>query len=468
MHRQLLIILTISVIYCNFLEAEKNCSVSIKLYAPEYSTQYLKFGHYYGKQTYLIDSLKVETNGYITFSDSLHPGIYLLITPTGHSYEIMIAESGNLIIHLPSEIDHPLQISGNDISEAFNNYLARIRTLEMNIDSLKDLSNQSEKYTEKIAIQRISKGFRDSIDIIVNTYVSAYEGTLLGNYLRSLLPVKLPVIKIPPHVSNPDSFRWVQSHAYFHKHYLDNVSFNDNGLIYTPVLEDKVITYLTRFIEQKPESITKAIDSVIYAIEDAEVYQFSVELLINKYNKSKHKALDEYIYLHIIKEYYLSGKTPWATNRQIRFLTDDYNRCKPASIFQKAPKIILPDQFSKQQILYTIQADYTIVIFWDYDCPYCRRALDDVKKTLQQYSDKNISVFTVFTGNDLDVWKAFLARKVPPSWINTHLQENYSVIKQYNINQTPSIFLLDSEMIILDKNFTAFTLGSFLKKIYNS
>ncbi len=466
MSRQLLITLTISIIYSTLLFGKKNCLISLDINAADYTGQYIKLGHYYGNNSLLVDSFKVESNGTISYSDSIHTGIYLLITPSINSYEFMIAETSELSIQLPREKDNgSLQITGNTVSEAFTKYLKQVQSIESRLDSLKILSEKSDSYAEKIAIQRISKMVRDSLDTIINEYIVAFPNTLLSHYLKSLLPVDMPAIKIPSQISNPDSFRWVKSHTYFREHYLDNVELNDNGLIYTPVLEDKIITYLTRIIEQKPLSITRAIDSLLPSIKEPEVSQYVTELLLNKYGGLKHKANEEYVYLHLIKFYYFSGNTPWASNRQIQLLNDEYNLLKPASLYQKAPEILLPDENDKPQSLYAIQADYLVIIFWDYECPHCRRALEDVRKVLQTQSEQNLEVFTVFTGKDLDVWKAFLARKIPHNWTNTHLDNKYATVRLYNISQTPSIFLLSSDKTILSKNFTASTLDSSLNKI---
>jgi thiol-disulfide isomerase/thioredoxin len=465
MIRRLLITLTISIIYSVFLHAEKNCHISLYVDAPNYSGQYLKIGHYFGYQTLLIDSIKADKKGSFAFSDSLHTGIYLLHTPSNDSYEFIITESGKLNIQFYEEDNQiRMQISGNTITEAFNTYLNRVRTMKIQIDSMKSLSDHTETYSEKIAIKRVSKRLIDSVDIITMKYAEEYEGTLLSDYLRALLPINMPLIRIPEQVSNPDSFRWVQSHTYFRKHYLDNVNFGDNGLIYTPVLEDKLTTYLTKIIEQDPESITNAIDTILQSLKDTEVNQYITEMLVDHYSKLKHKAIEEYVFVHLIKDYYLAGKAPWANNRQIGILNDEYNLHKPASLYQEAPKILLPDQYNKQHSLESIQSDYTVVIFWDYECPYCRRAIEDVKKVLLKYEAKNIQAFTVFTGKDLDVWKAFLARKIPQDWINTQLDNKYAIVRMYNISQTPAIFLLGSDKTILSKNLTASALDSYFNK----
>lgn len=460
---RLLIILTISTLYPNFLLAKKNCKISLVIDAPTQKGEYIKLGHYYGLKTLLIDSLHVASDGSAIFSDSINPGIYLVNTLSGTSYEFMVAETGILSILLPDDLNqNRFEISGNMISEGFNSYLKETSKLRTRIDTLKNQLKNLNDYKERIAIQRFVSTLRDSLDIITGSYVKDYSGTLLGNYLKALLPVEMPQIKIPQQVANPDSFRWVKSHNYFRNHYLENVNLDDPGLIYTPVLEDKVVVYLTRIIEQNPESVTSAIDALLFSINENEVSQFLTELLIEKYGSAKHKPVDEYVYLYLIKSYYLSGRTPWASNRNIRLLTDEYNRCKPASLYQKAPPISLPDEYNAIRSLADVQAKYSVLIFWDYECPHCLRAMEDIRKVLNNYSDET-HVFSVFTGKDTDVWNAFLARKIPGHWTNTHLNKNNTVVKQYNISQTPSIFLLDEGKIILNKNMTASVLDSYLE-----
>ena len=176
MQRQLLISLTISLLYSTFLYGEKNCFISLHIHAAEYSNQQIKLGHYYGTHSILLDSIKVGKDGTISYSDSVHTGIYLLITPSNVSYEFMVAESGELSLALPVEKDNSiLQATGNSISEGFMNYLMKVRGIEDQLDSLKVLSEESDNYSDRIAIQRVSKMVRDSMDIIINEYIDTFR-----------------------------------------------------------------------------------------------------------------------------------------------------------------------------------------------------------------------------------------------------------------------------------------------------
>jgi len=465
MIRKLFLILTISIIYPVLLRADKCCELTLQIEAPSCAGKYVKFGHYYGLKSLLIDSARVDDNGKTHFARNVHPGIYLLRVPDGMAYELMVAETSNLTVQMMGQEDQRVfMVTGNEITEAFNSYLNEVRSLEFVLDSLKLLGDQTESYPEKLALQRLAKSSRVRMDSITRAYSEKYQGTLLGSYLTSLIPIKLPSFTIPPGISNPDSFRWKQSHQYFQKHYLDHVNFEDNGLIYTPVLEDKVISYFDRIIEQRPVLICEAVDTLLLKLKDPEVSEYLTGMLLEKYGRAKHKALDEYVYVHIIKDYYLSGKAFWADNQEIRLLTEDYNRHKPASLLQNAPAISLPDQYNRPQSLDQVDSKYTVIIFWDYDCPYCRRALDDLRKVIQRYSHQEIHVFTIFIGEDVDVWKAFLARKIPKEWINTRLDGKTSLVRQYNLTQTPAIFLLDSNKTIVDKNLTAAALDDYLKE----
>ncbi|GAG74721.1 unnamed protein product, partial [marine sediment metagenome] len=86
--------------------------------------------------------------------------------------------------------------------------------------------------------------------------------------------------------------------------------------------------------------------------------------------------------------------------------------------------------------------------------------------TGSKYHYLNIEFFTVFTDNDLDIWRAYLAKRIPKSWVNTYEfdQPDRPTIA-YHIKQTPSLFLLDADKIILNKHITVAELDRYLFQV---
>ena len=73
-----------------------------------------------------------------------------------------------------------------------------------------------------------------------------------------------------------------------------------------------------------------------------------------------------------------------------------------------------------------------------------------------------MQVYSIYTGSDVDVWKAWNYKKLPDSWINTYQDPSNPVSTQYNINFMPTLFVLDKNKIIMRKEITVPQLDEYL------
>jgi len=427
----------------------------------------VKLAYYYGNKVFLKDSLTIRPAGKLSYTDSFHEGIYLLVFPDSDTYEFMVNDQKEYFIKISYENNvYKCSIRGDSISNAFDRYNKSMSEILKSVDSLKKQMENPENTEFQNNTNRYLKHCMDSIDAINDYYAIQYKGTFLGNYVQSQLPVSIPELSNKQNTSDYDSLNWFEKLHYYKDHFLDNTNWNDQRLIYTPVYEEKLNTYFEKIVACEPESLSDAIDIILCKINNQEVFRYITESLFRRFAIKKYKPFDEYAYLHLIRNYYLTGKTPWLNDNQLSILENEYNRLLTTSLGQSAPKIVLPDQSGKLQGLYDISADYTIVLFWNYECKNCRRILHELASITSKYSYFDIHVFTVFTGKDPDIWKAYLATSIPDKWVNTcQFGAKEKATIAYNISAIPSIFLLNSDKSILNKNLTVSELDSYLFQV---
>jgi peroxiredoxin len=117
----------------------------------------------------------------------------------------------------------------------------------------------------------------------------------------------------------------------------------------------------------------------------------------------------------------------------------------------KAPELQMWDTSKQVVSLHRTQAEYTIVVFWDYECGHCSKMLPGLRDYYHEVKDKGVKVFAVCTKSDWDKWTKYIRDK-NLDWINVN--GSYSVNRYdtlYDIMSTPIIFLLDKEKKILAK-----------------
>lgn len=440
--------------------------LTINIDAPRLTNQPIELGYYYGSKTLLKDTIAINSNGTGKYVGDLHEGIYFVLLPDSSYHEFMVTNGNNYLITISGMgIKYNVGLKSNRVAEGFDVYNKEFSFILNSIDSLKLLLKLA---TDQSVRKKLNEELNDEsgkIETLKNLYIQEYRGSFLEKYLLALSPVNLSKISRSNGISNLDSTQLLPRLKLYQEHYLDNIDFNDERLIYTPVLSEKVSTYLDKIVRQTPLAITMAIDTMFTTISNKEVMQFMQKELLKKYSLSINKPLSEYVYAHIIEHYFLTGLAPWLTTEQVQHFRTELGLIEPTLLLQSAPKINLPGADKLYNSLNSIKSDYTILIFWDVNCPICKKVIQELKTMVLKYKYLNISVFTIYTGTDFDYWRNFIQAKIPATWINTHEVENNKVVRMYNISLMPSIFLLDSDKKIIDKGLTVKELDAFFLKL---
>lgn len=465
MRKLLLITFAISIAYNTNTSAVTEDNLKIHFSSEVNSIITVKLAYYYGSKVFLQDSISIEPHGELSYTGPFHKGIYLLVFPDSGVYEFMINNMYEHSINIfPEKNSYSCTIQGDSISIAFDVYSKTMTKIVKCIDSLRNEISGIDKVETKKYLKESIRHCKDSLQFVKEYYANIYKGTFLGNYIQAQLPVLMPV-SYKNEAGVYDSLNWLLKLHYYKNHYLDNIDWDDSRLIYTPVMEEKINDYLEKIAKHEARSQSEAIDTILHRVKNQEVTKFLTEMLLKRFGKLKHKAIEEYAYLYLIKNYYLEGKTPWINDEQSILFQNEYDDLLPGSSGQKAPDISLPDKNDHLINLYDIHSEYLLVFFWNYECKYCKRILQELASLVSKYGYQDIKVLTVFTGEDLDIWKAYLARKIPKSWYNTYQTgQKIKPANTYNVSNIPSIFLLNSNKLILNKNVTVSELDNYFYK----
>ena len=171
------------------------------------------------------------------------------------------------------------------------------------------------------------------------------------------------------------------------------------------------------------------------------------------------------VFLDIAKNYYLSGKADWVDSTFLSKLRDRVRKIEPNIIGEKAhdlkPMELPNGAFTS---LYKVDADYTILVFWDPGCGHCKKAMPKIKKIHDKFKNKGVEVFAVCTITDTAEWKKFIREKNLEDFINVIDRYNLSHFRDYyDIYSTPVIYLLDKDKKILAKRIDPEQLDELLE-----
>ncbi|RLD58761.1 MAG: hypothetical protein DRJ05_07475, partial [Bacteroidetes bacterium] len=143
--------------------------------------------------------------------------------------------------------------------------------------------------------------------------------------------------------------------------------------------------------------------------------------------------------------------------------TKNANSLRPVLIGNQAPNLILLDTNNSFTAMYKVEAKYTIVLFYEFDCGHCKKEITALK-TWEQESEIDFKLFAVCTDTSLVKWRKFIREK-EMHWINANgtrsVTQDYHGL--YNIQMTPSLFLLDENKKIIAKRLKTEQLQPFLE-----
>jgi thiol-disulfide isomerase/thioredoxin len=251
---------------------------------------------------------------------------------------------------------------------------------------------------------------------------------------------------------------------YYRSHFFDNLDLKHPAVIRTPFLHPKIDQYITKLTSQEPDSIILAVDYLLKRLEhDPEAYRYYLADFLNKYAQMKIVGQDA-IYVHMVDTYYRKGKAPWLKEENLKKMEENANDLRPILINKIIPDITTYKQDGSAINLHSVQAQYTVVIFWAPDCGHCKQIMPSVVKFEENNRDKGLKIFAVCTkGGDKTTtcWPAIEEKKMQ-NFINT-ADEYGRFNQQIRIKTTPKIFILDSKKKIIMKDIS----GEDLEKIFN-
>jgi len=296
--------------------------------------------------------------------------------------------------------------------------------------------------------------------IALNEEVKKAQEKLANQFSQSLLGrmMKAEIMTETPDFA--DDEKGLKAFYFNRAHYFDNINIADEGLLKSPILANKVKGYMKNYVVQHPDSIVTAIDMILDKASATDNFKYFLIDFLNKYATSKVVGMDA-IYVHLVNKYYATGRAHWTDPEQMEKILDNAKTLEPILIGKQAPDLVLQDSNKKPFKISEINADYTVMMFWDPECSHCEKSMPDMNAFYKKYKSKGVELVAICTviGNESEkmipcVEK--LKKLDTPEWINATDQYHRSKFKTlYDIKSTPRLFILDKDKKIIMKGIGA-------------
>ena len=415
-------------------------------------------GEYYGYQQQIIDTAVIVKPGHYRFSNPnrfLPSGIYF-ITQNTNQIDFIVDRSQVFSINVNnSNLEIIISFENSEENTLYKNLLdtispilserrradSLIRTIVISTPEYDSVLSQLMLYSEIINQIRTDFSKKNPKHIM----------TLVFNAQKDI-----NVPEAPKNLSPEDGNMW--RYQYYKSRFFDYIDFSDPRLVRTPILFAKVEQYLNQVVPLQPDSIIVAVRFILEKAEaNYENYKFLVDYLALKYERANFVGQDA-VWVFLVENYLLNGKADWLSRAALENLSTRLNRVKPWLVGQIPPEMWYPDtsnnrEFQAMTSLFFSSAPYTVIFFWEPDCPHCKSELIRLNFIYSQRNELDFEVITVSRDPDISKMKKTIEELNLP-FVNLFGGGGPGVRRRedvWPIDVVPTLFVLDQDKRIISK-----------------
>jgi thiol-disulfide isomerase/thioredoxin len=443
---------------------KKGYEIAVNISGLQDSTIFLAY--HLGDKQYIKDTVKLDKKGDAVFSgeESLPQGIYMIVLPGKQYFEILASADQFFSVSCSyTDYFNTLKFNGSDENSSFIVYQKRWIDMQKKATGINKRLQSSRQNADSLRIlSEMQKKQENSMKSYLHEVIKENNGNLLSLLVKAILPVEVPPISVPMGSKNPDSTKWILTYRYNKDHFFDNIDINDERLLRTPILQNRLNTFFTNVLIQSTDTISKEIDKIIGKVKDNyKVFQFISVYLFNHFRESEIMGHDA-IVVKLADDIYLSGKADWVSKDFKDDLRKQVDRIRPNLIGKKAQDLVMNSYKGVFVSLYDIEKEFTILYFWEPDCGHCAEATPKLKAYYDKARNQGVEVFSVCTTGEKAKWEKYIEEN-KLDWINGWDPERRTNFGYYyNVETTPMIYILDKDKTIIAKKLSVDDIPSFI------
>ena len=444
--------------------------------APGYKSGISYLTYYMGSNFNIADSAAIGNNGTAVFkgATNLLPGIYAIFFPGKRlRAEFLIGKEQTVSVTADTtDLVNKTVVTGSKENILYDQYqkvaATKGRLIQQELTAFRASATKADSALHEKNYTAYNKDLNEYREGIIKNQPNSMMAALLNAMKEPVYPSKVPVTK-------QDS---IDNYNEYKQHYWDGISFMDDRIIRTPFFLKKMERYYREVISPDPDTIIKDIDyKLLLARSAPEMYKFLLNWLTDEFINPKYMGQDA-VFVHLFEKYHSKGLTSWLNEKQMETISRRAYMLMANLIGEKAADLEMLNTEGKPTNLYSLNADYTIVCFWDPNCGHCKEEvprLDSIYRA--SWKNHNVKIFAVLTPEDKsDVkpqWLKFINDKNIGDWTHVYTTKeiedaDYAAQKPsfrqlYDVNLTPTIYLLDKDKRIIGKKLTLLQLNDLLE-----
>lgn len=442
-------------------------SFKVTLNAPQYKSGIAYLTYHMGKNLNVEDSAAVSAKGIAIFQGKrkLPGGIYSVVLP-GKSklVDFFIDKEQVISVQIDtSDLLNKTLVTGSKENIPFVQYqkymAVKGKEWEKERTAYSQSTTKQDSALHEANYNRLNKELNDYRENVIKTQPQSMLAAVLS-------AMKEPQLRNTSPKTHEDS---LANYYYYKAHYWDGITFMDERIIRSPFFLPKFERYYRDIIVQHPDSIIKESDyQLLLARSCPEMYKFMLNWLTDEYINPKYMGQDA-IFVHLFEKYHSKGLTSWLNEKQMETISRRAYMLMANLIGAKAADLNMLDTAGKETPLYKVDADFTVVCFWDPNCGHCKEEIPRLDSIYNaSWKNMGVKIYSVLTADSKEdakkAWMDYIREHHIEDWINvypTKEMEEADVAAQkpsfrqlYDVTMTPTLFLLDKDKNIIAKKLT--------------
>lgn len=442
-------------------------NISVNFTFHNYNNDTLIIGTLFGAKQMAIDTLLNYSQNAFNWQPpkDTPPGIYFAWLRSENLFIQFLINGKEKDLSLEVDIANPksVKVLGSAENELFHNYLNFLGQQQELKDSTR---SQLNKAKETGAPHELLEDRLEEIQKSVTQYqkdkANTHPGTLTAFLLKGILEPDVPEFDI-----EDEKELQAMSYYYYRDHYFDNIDMSHPALMRSSFIHTKVNDYIHKVSYLHPDSMKVSIDVVMKKLEvNPEAYRYFLADLLNAYSALSIAGQDA-LYVHLVDNYYNKGKAPWVGPSNLEKINSFANNLRPSLLGNIMSDFVTYKEDGTAVSLHAIDADYTVLFFWDPTCSHCKKVFPIVREFHNKYGEKGkVEVVTICSKG---------GERYPKCWEYLkdndygHLLNTGDEFQRYNeihrFNKFPKAIILDRSKKVLMKDFNPEKLESVFNNV---
>lgn len=404
----------------------------------------IKITDFYGNENRLVDSVRTDAAGSFSFSflQKQPTGLYRLRWNDRDYLDIIYDQQPVVFITDINAIIDSLDFIKSVQNQLYYQYLNQRNMTQFKLELIEPVLNYypDDNADFKEIVRAEHQAVLQQLPGLVNS--------IRGKYPESFATRLIVADYMPPMHENMQPDDQLQ---YLRVHFFDAVNFEDTSLLYSNVVSNKILQYLSLYQnnrlskDQLEIEFIKAVDRIMAVTSvNQMMYEYAIDFLIRGFESYGFDKVNNYIADHIsFDESCVNSERKAALEKKVE-------RFKKFAIGEKAPDFTATTLDGKKITLSEMESGYTLLLFWATWCPHCPQLVRDIATIYEPAHNKGFEIIAISLDDDPEKLQTFLSEGDYP-WLQVADYQKWqgALVQQYDVYATPTMLLLFSDQTIL-------------------